>query len=107
MKRQGGGGLTAQTRQAEVLYDEGVYPGIAGLPDGLQRLRQLGLTEQGVHGQMHRNAAGVAVGDDIGKRQGAEILGSLSCMKRAVAEIDGIRPAAHGGLQHFRRADGR
>ena len=99
-----GGDLTAQPHYAQVLNDEGIHAGQGGLTDQLFQFGGLLVGNQGVQSQVNGNAADMAVLDCFGQGLQGKILGALTRIKNANAQIDRIGTVLNGGLQRFHGA---
>ena len=94
-----GGNFTGQVPHAPVLYQHGVHAHGAGLSQGLRRLGQLPVGDQGVQREIHLHAPQVAVGHGIGKFLIGKVPGALAGVEGAEAHIHRVRPGLHRRLQ--------
>ena len=99
--RQLRGDLPDQGGHRQILADHGIGSAGSHRPDGLFQGRQLGAVHGGVQCHMHRHAAGMAEPHRLFQAVGVKIAGSGAGIEARKAQVDRIRPAEHGGTQHF------
>ena len=82
--------LAAQLHNAQILHNEGIHVRVCRVADQFNEIFGLPVGNQGIQGQMHRNAPDMAVFDCLGQGLGGEILCALARVKHTAAEVDGI-----------------
>ena len=97
------GHLPGQKPQAPVLHQHRVHAPGACLAEGLRRLGQLPVGEEGVEGQVDLHPMPVAVVHGLGKGVIGKIPGAAAGVEAAQAHVHGIGPVLHGGQQGLRR----
>ena len=98
---QVGGDPSYELCHRQILADHGICSAGSHRPDGLFQGRQLGAVHGGVQRHMHRHAAGMAEPHRLFQAVGVKIAGSGAGIEARKAQVDRIRPAEHGGTQHF------
>ncbi len=66
----------------------------------------LPIGNQGIEGQMHRDATDMAVLDGFGEHLGCEILGALAGIKAPATQIYGIGTVLYGGPEGLHGSGG-
>ena len=91
----------------KVLHNYGVHPGGIGRPQCLACARQLALHQLGVKSQVAFYAARTTKSRGLLQGGGIKIARRTAGIKVGKAQIYGVRPSAHGGLQRLLVACGR
>ena len=99
--------LTQQGDQTEILHNKGVHAGTDGCSDGLGSLLQLPVGHQGVQRQMNLNAPDMAITHGVRQLVQGKVLGVLSGVERAGAQIDGIGAALNRRTEGIHGTGGR
>ena len=94
-----GGDLPAQLHHAQILDDEGIHTGGGRLADQVAAIIHLPVGNQGIQGQMHLNTTDMAVFHRLGKGLYGKILRTLSCVKAAATQINGVRTVLDSSTQ--------
>ena len=95
-----------QGKKPHILHNDGVHRQGAGKGGKLQRSGQFVLQQKGIHGQMDRYPAHMAVFHGLPQRVAVKVMGGGAGAECLPAQIDGCSAGADGGHQGFHGAGG-
>ena len=101
MAGQLGGNFADQGRHGQILTDDRIGPAGGHGADGVAQARQLAAVDGGVERHMDSHAPGMAEAHRFFQGVGVKIACARAGVEARKAQIHRVRPAEHGGAEHF------